>query len=139
MNEESVVVAFLDALASKDLDQAFSLIADDIVYTNVSLPAIKGRKLFERVMRAVNKSGGGFEYVNTNISSQNGVVLTQRIDALTQGPFRAQFWVWGQFTVVDGKIAIWSDYFDWWNITRANIRGLIGIFLPFLRAKMPAA
>ena len=41
---------FLDRLAANDLDGTIDLVADDIVYTNVSLPSVKGHDNVRRVL-----------------------------------------------------------------------------------------
>jgi len=43
--------------------------------------------------------------------------------------------VCGAFEVHDGKITLWRDYFDFWVVTLASLRGLIGILVPSLRAR----
>ena len=45
------VVEFLRALAAYDVDAALDLVADDLVYANVSLPTIYGRDRLERIAR----------------------------------------------------------------------------------------
>jgi hypothetical protein len=34
---------------------------------------------------------------------------------------------------------LWRDYFDWLNATVEVLRGLLGMFLPPVRAKPPSA
>lgn len=134
-----VVAGFLDALAASDMERAVAFLADDIVYTNVSLPTIRGRTRFERGARVYYRRGLGFEVVIHRIAAAGPTVLTERTDALTWGPWRSQFWVCGTFEVVDGKIALWRDYFDWMDVLRASVRGLVGILIPALRASFPTA
>jgi limonene-1,2-epoxide hydrolase len=61
-----IVRSFLLALQAGELDQALALVADDIVYTNVSLPTIRGRARIDRLFRPALKSGrGGFRVHST--------------------------------------------------------------------------
>jgi limonene-1,2-epoxide hydrolase len=63
-------------------------------------------------------------------------VLTERTDALIFGPLRLQFWVCGVFEVHGGRITLWRDYFDLWDITKATLRGVAATVLPSLRQSL---
>ena len=134
----AVVSAFLDALARKDVAAGMLLVDDDIVYRNVSLPPIRGAaavgRLFERwaALRAT-----GFEVVVHRIAVDGQIVLTERTDVLRFGSVRQQFWVCGTFEVVDGRITLWRDYFDYGNFLAALCRGIAGAAVPSLRARLP--
>jgi limonene-1,2-epoxide hydrolase len=133
-----VVVEFLEALASPDLERALELIDDDIVYTNVSLPTIRGRQAFTTGARRFYDSGLRFEVrIHRNVE-KDGTVLNERTDALIRGRVRTQIWVCGVFEVRDGRITLWRDYFDWANVAAAVARGLVGALVPPLRAQFPA-
>jgi limonene-1,2-epoxide hydrolase len=132
-----VVLAFLHALADGDVDAALALTADDIVYTNVSLPTIRGKRAFARSGRAFYRYRLGFDVRVHRIAQDGASVLTERTDAILFGPFRAQFWVCGVFEVHDGKITLWRDYFDWFNVKAAILRGLVGTVVPPARARLP--
>ena len=134
----TVVSGFLDALARKDVEAGMSLVDEAIVYRNVSLPAVRGKAALRRLFaRWAGVSGTGFEVVVHRIAADGGTVLTERTDVLLLGPLRLQFWVCGTFEVVDGKITLWRDYFDYANMTGALLRGLAGIVAPPLRARLP--
>jgi limonene-1,2-epoxide hydrolase len=135
----AVVVGFLGALARSDLDTALSLVTDDLVYTNVSLPTIRGRARLERLARPLLRPGRmGFDVRLHHVATEGNVVLTDRTDELNYGRFAARFWVYGRFVVRDGRIAVWRDSFDWLDVTVGNLRGLAGMAMPALNRKMPA-
>jgi limonene-1,2-epoxide hydrolase len=134
-----VVLGFLHALADEDLDTALSLVADDIVYTNVSLPTIRGKDRFARAAHAFYRCHMGFEVSIHRIAENGSVVMTERTDALILGPLRTQFWICGVFEVNEGQISLWRDYFDWYNVLFAALRGLIGAVVPPLRTRLPDA
>lgn len=127
------VEVFLNALADEDFDTANAALADDLVYQNVGLPTIYGRhramKLFRRM-----EGRAGFEVKIHRIAAEGAAVLTERTDALTFGPLRLQFWVCGVFEVHDGKITLWRDYFDFFDMFKATARGLAALVIPSLRA-----
>lgn len=134
---KDVVLRFITALADGDVDAALYLIADDIVYENVSLPTIRGRERFTRAALAFYRYGLSFQVVIHRIAGNGSSVLTERTDALILGRFRTQFWVCGVFEVSGGKITLWRDYFDWSNFLLAALRGLLGAIVPSMRTSFP--
>ena len=130
-----VVRRFLEALAAADVDTAVDLVADDIVYQNVSLPTIHGKRRIERGAQACVERGLHFDVRIHRIAESGSTVLTERTDAISWGAFRSQFWVCGTFEVSDGKVTLWRDYFDWGAITAATLRGAIATVVPSLRAR----
>lgn len=133
------VIEFLRALAAYDVDAALDLVADDLVYANVSLPTIYGRERLERIARPWLRPGRmGFNVHLNHVATEGDVVLTDRIDELNWGPFATRFWVYGRFVVdADGKITLWRDSFDWLDVTIGNLRGLAGLVSPSLNRRMP--
>jgi limonene-1,2-epoxide hydrolase len=129
-----VVRRFLVALAHDDVAGAVALIDDDIVYENVGLPTIRGKRRFERGFQSFQRYRLGFDVRIHRIAEENGAVLTERTDAIYLGGYRSQFWVCGTFEVRDGRITLWRDYFDFWAVSRAMVRGLVGIVVPSIRA-----
>ena len=135
----SLVRRYLDLLQAGDVDAAIDLLASDVRYINVSLPAIRGRDRVRRFLRlAFGLPGVGFELHIHSISEADNTVLTERTDVLLYGPIRIQIWVCGRFDVVNGEITMWKDYFDWGNFAVATIRGLLGAVIPALRPRPPA-
>jgi limonene-1,2-epoxide hydrolase len=135
----TVVRDFLEALADGDVDAAIDLVDDDIVYQNVSLPTIRGKRRLEQGARACYRRGLGFDVQIHRIAEAGSSVLTERTDAISLGSYRSQFWVCGVFEVVDGKITLWRDYFDWGAILAASLRGLVGTVVPSMRARLEPA
>jgi limonene-1,2-epoxide hydrolase len=135
----AVVTRFLDHLAAGELDAAADLLAGDVEYVNVSLPAIRGRERVRKVAKAtLGRRAAGFEVYVHAAGTDGAVVLNERTDVLTYGRFRSQFWVYGRFEVHDGRITVWRDSFDWANIVAASLRGLVGVVVPGVRAAPPA-
>ena len=114
-----VVRAFLAALERLDVDAALALVADDIVYQNVPLPPARGRAEFEKQVRFLERFFTGFEAEVHHVAADGPLVLTERTDALIRGGVRAAFWVDGTFEVVDGRITVWRDRFDWLTVVVA--------------------
>jgi limonene-1,2-epoxide hydrolase len=134
-----VVERFLDHLRTGDIDAAAELLDVDVEYTNVSLPAMHGRKRVRQFLRrTLGRAGGGFEVYVHAIAADGPTVLTERTDVLKLGRLRIQLWACGRFDVRDTQIVVWRDYFDWLNFMAAMIRGVLGTILPAARAKPPS-
>jgi limonene-1,2-epoxide hydrolase len=131
LNTRTVEV-FLHALQDQDLDTADAALADDLVYQNVGLPTIHGRQRAMKLFRQM-EGKGRFEVKIHRIAPDGTAVLTERTDALIFGALRVQFWVCGVFEVHDGRITLWRDYFDFYDIFKATLRGLAGLVVPSLR------
>jgi limonene-1,2-epoxide hydrolase len=126
------VEPFLYALQDEDFDTADSVLADNIVWQNVGVLTLRGR---ERIMKIFRRGQGraGFEVKIHRIAAEGNAVLTERTDALIFGPLRLQFWVCGVLEVHGGRITLWRDYFDMFDITKATLRGLAATVVPSLR------
>jgi limonene-1,2-epoxide hydrolase len=127
------VETFLNALMDADYETADATLDDSLVYENVGLPTIHGRA---RAMKLFRRMDGraGFEVKIHRIAADGAAVLTERSDALIIGPVRLQFWVCGVFEVHNGRITLWRDYFDFFDMTKALLRGLAAVAIPSLRA-----
>lgn len=137
---DEVVKDFLELLAAREVDAACDLLAEDVAYMNVSLPTLHGRERTRKAMRAAfGRKGAGFEVYFHHVGVDGTSVLTERTDVLIFGPIRVQIWVWGHFDVAGGRITLWKDYFDWFNVLGATLRGLIGAVVPQLRPKPPVS
>jgi len=126
------VETFLYAMQDEDFETVDSTLADMIIWQNVGFVTVQGRRRIVKLLR----SGQGrlrFEVKIHRIAADGSAVLTERTDALVIGPLRVQFWVCGVFEVHAGRITLWRDYFDVWDITKATLRGLAAVVFPSLR------
>lgn len=126
------VEVLLSSLQAMDVDGAGAVLDDNLVYQNVGLPTIRGRARAMKLFRAM-EGRLGFEVKIHRIAVNGSSVLTERTDVLVLGPVRLQFWVCGVFEVHNGRITLWRDYFDVWNMSKATFRGLLGAAVPALR------
>ena len=129
----ATVAKFFAALRDQDLDTADSLLADNLVYQNVGLPTIHGRRRAIKLFAAMQRPSMGFDVAIHRSAAEGHTVLNERTDAITVGPVRVQFWVCGVFEVHDGQVTLWRDYFDLFDMTKALVRGLLGAIIPGLR------
>ena len=126
------VEVMLSCLQAQDIDGVGAVLDDNLVYQNVGFPTIRGRARAMKLFRGM-EGRLGFEVKIHRIAVNGSSVLTERTDVLAFGPVRLQFWVCGVFEVHDGRITLWRDYFDMWDMTKALVRGVIGAAVPALR------
>jgi limonene-1,2-epoxide hydrolase len=136
---QAVVETFLFAMTKNDVPTIEALMDDHIVWTNVGLPTIRGSRGVVKALAPLAKFGECFEVYLHRVAVEGGSVLTERTDVLNFGPVRLQFWVWGRFDVENGRITLWRDSFDFVDMTKALVRGLLGAVIPALRPKAPTS
>ena len=129
------VEVFLSALQDEDYDGAAAVLDENVVYQNVGFSNMRGRARVMRVMRGM-EGRMGFEVKIHRIAVNGTTVLTERTDALVFGPVRVQIWACGTFEVRNGRITLWRDYIDLWDMLKATGRGVLGAVVPGLRPKL---
>ncbi|MEQ6325671.1 limonene-1,2-epoxide hydrolase family protein [Mycobacterium canetti] len=129
------VEAFLNALQNEDFDTVDAALGDDLVYENVGFSRIRGGRRTATLLRRM-QGRVGFEVKIHRVGADGAAVLTERTDALTFGPLRVQFWVCGVFEVHDGRITLWRDYFDVYDMLKGLLRGLVALVVPSLKATL---
>jgi limonene-1,2-epoxide hydrolase len=132
-----IVEGFLYAMRDKDFDAMDAALDDDVVYQNVGLPIIRGRRrTVTFLQRGLSRPSAGFDVKIHRIATEGSAVLTERTDVIIFGPFQPQFWVCGVFEVRDGRITLWRDYFDFLDILKGSVRALAAIAIPALRQSL---
>lgn len=135
-DERATVLTFLADMADGRAEEAVAAFDDDVVYTNVGLPTLRGRERAGRVIRLLARPGLGFGVEVLSIASDGALVLTERIDELRVGPLRVRFWVCGRFEVRDGRITVWRDYFDNVDVFKGIVRGVLALAVPAVQRPM---
>ena len=72
----AVVEKFLYALRDKDLDTAGALLDDNLVYENVGLPTIRGRRRTMKLFAGMQKPSICFEVNFHRVAAAGHTVLT---------------------------------------------------------------
>jgi limonene-1,2-epoxide hydrolase len=132
-SDTAIVEKFLYALRDKDLDSAERLLDDNLVYQNVGFPTIRGGRRAMKLFAGMQRPSLGFDVKFHKIAAHGGAVLTERTDAVIVGRVRVNFWVCGVFEVHEGRITLWRDYFDMFDVTKAIARGVAGAVAPSLQ------
>ena len=133
-----VVHRFLAACGNGDVDTIAALLHPELVYTNVSLPSIRGGERVARLFASLMRRGMRADIHTSQLAADGDVVLTERTDILRLGPVHVGFWVCGTFQVRDGQIVLWRDHFAWMAFLFGMLRGLVGAIVPPLRPRLPA-
>jgi limonene-1,2-epoxide hydrolase len=112
MNVEQIVLDFMAAWNRRDLDAAFDMMADDIVWHNIPMEPAVGVDACKTLMASFPPSEG-INFDTHHISSKGNVVMTERTDGFLIGGRWRNIRLMGIFEVnPDGTIAQWRDYFD---------------------------
>lgn len=111
MTPTRIVTAFIDHLNALQLDEAFALLADDIVYHNIPMSPVTGPDAVRAVFAQIPYTA--LEFIVHHSAEQDGTVLNERTDRFRLADGRwVELRVMGVFEVVDGRITAWRDYFD---------------------------
>lgn len=133
-----ITTLFLDALARGESGAALPYAAPDIEYTNVGLPTFRGREWVGRIFGSLERFRIGFNYQMINVAADGGIVLTERVDEIKFGPVALQFWVCGRYEVQNAQITVWRDYFDFLDIGKALVKGVVAAVIPAVQRPLPA-
>ncbi|WP_078315728.1 limonene-1,2-epoxide hydrolase family protein [Mycobacterium sp. D16Q16] len=132
-----IVEGFWDAMRRSDLAALDALLDDAVRWENVGLPTVRGRTAVMRALSSLNLPGAGFDVKIHRITATGNTVMTERTDVIIVGPLHIAFWVCGVTELSDdGKVTLWRDYADVWNLTKGLARGILGTVVPALRPKL---
>lgn len=109
-----LVEHFLRTLESRDLDKISELVTDDIEYSNPPSPPHHGKQAMLDFLAFNYKR---IDYATCVIhhwaeSEQGDVVMNERTEHMHFGDKKAGATFMGLFTIRDGKICEWRDYWD---------------------------
>jgi len=110
----NIATTFFAHWSANRIEDALSMLSDDVLYDNVPLPNIVGR---DNVRKFNEDFGIGtafkVDWNVTNIAAAGNVVLNERIDVFThENGGQIVLPVMGTITVENGMITVWRDYFD---------------------------
>ena len=112
MTPLETVQAFLTAAAARDYDAALPLLADDVEYQNMMLPAVHGREEVRATLEGLLALCTASEWVVHRELADGPVVMNERTDRFELHGSWVDLPVMGVFEVHDGRIRLWRDYFD---------------------------
>jgi len=134
-NAAAVVEKYLYALRDEDFDTVESLMADDMLYENAGYTRMRGGRRIAKLFRGMQRPSLGFDVKFHRNVADGHTVLNERTDVLIFGRVRVVVAVCGVFEVHEGRITLWRDYVDMFDMTKALVRGLAGAVVPALARK----
>ncbi|MCW2544510.1 MAG: limonene,2-epoxide hydrolase, partial [Frankiales bacterium] len=84
----------------------------DVEYQNMMLPAVHGHDQVRETLEGLLAMCSGSEWVVHRELAQGDLVMNERTDRFRIGETWTDLPVMGVFTLRDGQIALWRDYFD---------------------------
>ena len=108
-----LVQRFCGLWGNGDLDGIIACFADDATYHNIPMDPIEGVDAIRATIEGFFGMVTGIEFRVRHIAAgDDGVVLTERVDAFITPDRTIELPVMGAFEVSDGRITAWRDYFD---------------------------
>ncbi|MGB0102524.1 MAG: limonene-1,2-epoxide hydrolase family protein [Nocardioides sp.] len=120
---ETVVRTFLDQLAARETDAALALLDDEVEWRNTGLPTFRGKRV-HAMLRDMERRGIGLAVDWHHVAETGDTVLTDRTDVISVRSWDTSFAVRGTFLVRDGRITVWDDAFNWFELLGSGVAGL---------------
>jgi limonene-1,2-epoxide hydrolase len=108
-----LVREFIGAWEARDVEAILSRMTQGAAYLNVGLSEAKGREAIRATVTPFLTTASEVRWTITHIAeTQDGVVLTERIDVFVIGQKTLSVPVMGAFEFEGDLISAWRDYFD---------------------------
>ena len=108
-----VVTDFIESFNAMDLEKIMNFFEEEAVYHNIPVAPVQGKAAIRTVLQSFMGMATKVEWVLHNIAeSENGTVLTERIDRFFINEKWIELRVMGIFELEAGRISAWRDYFD---------------------------
>ena len=116
-SNEQLVTDFCNALAD-GLSAILPYLADDVLYHNMPWEPVTGHAGVRQVLEPFIGSQKLLQKMEIKHTTAAGnVVMNERLETWVKGDVTVLLPVLGVFTIVDGKISKWCDYFDAATVT----------------------
>jgi limonene-1,2-epoxide hydrolase len=110
---------FCKAWSRLDPAELATYFTEDGIYHNMPAGPVQGRSEVEKFIGGFASAWTKTEWEILNIAETGDVVIAERIDRTEAGAKSVDLPCTGVFTIRDGKIASWRDYFDIGTYIRA--------------------
>ena len=114
-----LIEAFCKAWSRLEPTELVAYFADDGIYHNMPAGPVQGRQEIEKFIRAFAGGWTKTDWEILNLAETGNVVIAERLDRTQAGDKSVDLPCTGVFTIRDGKISSWRDYFDLGTYTRA--------------------
>ena len=110
---------FCKAWSRLDPAELATYFTEDGIYHNMPAGPVQGREEIEKFIRDFAGSWTKTVWEILNLAEAGDVVIAERLDRTQAGDKSVDLPCTGVFTIRDGKIASWRDYFDIGTYARA--------------------
>lgn len=111
MTPKQTIERLMSAFEALDFEALYALVDDDIVYQNMPQEPIRGKAALEALFSGFgNVSQIRFEL--RNMVSEGNTVLSEHLDHLVVNGRTCVVPMMSSFTLKDGKVAEWREYYD---------------------------
>ncbi len=115
----ALIEKFCKAWSRLDPAELAAYFTEDGIYHNMPAGPVQGREEVEKFIRGFAASWTKTDWEILNLAETGDVVIAERIDRTQAGDKSVDLPCTGVFTIRDGKIASWRDYFDIGTYARA--------------------
>ena len=109
---EQLVTEFCNALGGGDMGKVVSYLSADVLYHNMPWDPVTGHAGVREVLDPFVGANLLQKMEITYTASSGDVVTNERLETWVKGDVQVLLPVLGVFTLTDGKISTWCDYFD---------------------------
>ena len=109
---EKLVTDFCNTLGSGDMNKVVSYLSEDVFYHNMPWAPVTGHAGVHEVLDAFVGANLLQKMEIKHTSSSGNVVTNERMETWVKGDVTVLLPVLGVFTITNGKITKWCDYFD---------------------------
>jgi limonene-1,2-epoxide hydrolase len=111
-DNEQFVTDFCNSLTSGDMSKVVSYLSEDVFYHNMPWAPVNGHAGVQEVLDPFVNPKLLEKMEITHTASSDDVVTNERMETWAKGDVRVLLPVLGVFTITNGKITKWCDYFD---------------------------
>ena len=108
-----LVTALIKANEARDIDALLAVLTEDARYENVPMSVLTGHDEIKAMLEGFLGSAKEVAWEVLHQVEQGNVVMNERVDRFVMADGKKiSIRVAGLFEIRDGKIAVWTDYFD---------------------------
>jgi limonene-1,2-epoxide hydrolase len=116
MTPDQLVRHFIKLIETKDLEAALLLLDEKCEYDNVPMRKVFGpdsvREGLAPFLASCSEIDWEIHHQTSSGDATSGVVMNERTDRFKMGDRWVEVPLMGIFTIANGKITLWRDYFD---------------------------
>ena len=116
--KQEIVKQFFDFWCRDDIDGALKLCADDVIWDNVPMEPIEGRKNVRDFLARYGAGMSEKQYDILNVMESGELVFIEALENYVRSGSAVSVRFMSAFDVKDNLITHWRDYFDLATVER---------------------